>query len=283
MRLERTMSKVKSTLEKEETKRIEDAELLRTEPGFTFDENAHAYFLNGKPLFGITTVLSVIAKPALINWSAGVACDHIEEAVRQIAQKYDGGDVSWIKEFGEKWGTILKEARTAHNKKKETAGELGTEIHHRIEMLIKGAIELNNGEIQEFMVTEDQPQQVREFVQWAIVNDVKFLASEIRLYSETMWVAGTADFVCTIGDKLYIGDIKTSSAIYDEHFIQASAYARMAEEMGLYKDFYGVVIVNIPKKGGIKVKESYDIEGNFEAFKFALGLHKYKKAREIKK
>ena len=37
---------------------------------FVFDEKEHAYFLNGKPMMGCTTVLSVIAKPALIQWAA---------------------------------------------------------------------------------------------------------------------------------------------------------------------------------------------------------------------
>ena len=40
---------------------------------FVFDEKEHAYFLNGKPMLGCTSVLGVIAKPALIQWAANEA------------------------------------------------------------------------------------------------------------------------------------------------------------------------------------------------------------------
>ena len=36
----------------------------------TFDAKKHVHTLDGKNLTGVTTVLSVIAKPALIQWAA---------------------------------------------------------------------------------------------------------------------------------------------------------------------------------------------------------------------
>ena len=40
---------------------------------FTFDEKRHRYYLDGKAMTGCTTVLGVIAKPALIQWAADKA------------------------------------------------------------------------------------------------------------------------------------------------------------------------------------------------------------------
>lgn len=246
--------------------------------GFKFDPVAHVYTLNGKPLHGVTSVLRVIAKPALINWSAGVACDYIEESVRQIATNNEG--IEWMKEFGERWGGILREARVAHTKKKEEAGASGTDVHAVIENTIKAWIQYNAG----FPTpAESNNAQVNQFIIWATSNNVKFLESEKQMYSEKLWCAGTADFICEIEGKLYVGDVKTSSSIYPEYFIQCSAYAHMAREMGLYKDFHGVVIVNVPKKGGLKVKENYDLKGNFKAFQAALTLHKFQLSQTIKK
>ena len=37
---------------------------------FRFDEKKHRYYLDGKSMTGCTTVLGVIAKPALIQWAA---------------------------------------------------------------------------------------------------------------------------------------------------------------------------------------------------------------------
>lgn len=234
---------------------------------FTFDEVKHAYFLDGKPMHGTTTVLGVIAKPALISWAANMVASTIKDRAEKIEDEY------LVPE------ELLEEARTAHTKKKEKAGEAGTEVHAEIERIIKNAIEKCGGYICPDDVKTETP-QVRQFISWAMGSGVRFLASELRLYSESLWVAGTADFVCEIGEKLYIGDIKTSSAIYPEHFIQASAYAHMAQEMGLHEGFHGVTIVNIPKKGGLNVQENYDLEGNFECFKACLTI--YKQLKSIK-
>lgn len=232
---------------------------------FLFDEKEHAYFLEGKPLLGTTTVLSVIAKPALIQWAANCVVQYLKDN-NPSTQSYD-----YIND------EILEEARVAHAKKKESAGEKGTEIHAEIETIIKNAIELGGGFIYN---TKSEHKQVEKFIEWAVGNNVQFLASEKRMYSEEFWFGGTADFVCMKEGKLFVGDIKTSSAIYPEHFIQASAYAHALEEMGEYKNFDGVIIVNIPKKGGLNVKENYDLKGNFECFKACLVI--YKQLRSIK-
>lgn len=228
---------------------------------FVFDEKEHAYFLDGKPLHGTTTVLGVIAKPALIPWAAKMAVDYIIE--------------NFDTEMTEKGicitATLAEEAKHAHSKKKESAGEAGTEAHKEIETIINNAIELGEGIIYS---AHSENKQVKKFIDWAIENQVKFLASEQRLYSEEWWTAGTADFICEIKGNLYVGDVKTSSAIYPEHMWQASAYAKMAEEMGMYENFHGVVIVNVPKKGGLNVKENYDLKGNQEAFEACLKIYK---------
>jgi hypothetical protein len=268
--------KVKETIEPEEIKRIEEAELLRDEPGgFLFDPVEHVYTLNGKRMYGITNVLKVINKPSLIQWGANTAVDVVEKALADMPN-FDARLIAWP--------VVLAEARVAHRKKKEEAGALGTDVHAEIEAYINYCMELGGQAqpLKEGLETEVSA-QTKLFVGWAIEKNAKFLASEIRLYSETMWVAGTADFVAEIGGKLFIGDIKTSSAIYPENYIQASAYAHMAVEMGLFKQFDGVIIVNVPKRGGLNVKENYALEGNFEAFRACLTLFKFLEAQVIKK
>lgn len=233
--------------------------------GFHFDEAAHTYTLNGRPLHGVTTILKVINKPALVQWSANVACDYI---TNNLPLCWGDDGKTWNPE---KFGEVVSEARTAHNKKKEDAGTQGTDVHGMLETLIKNAIEKNGGFV--VQVETGLNNQVDTFIKWASENNVRFLDSEKRLYSETHWYAGTADFVCEIDGKLYVGDIKTSSSIYPEYFIQASAYAHALEEMNLYKGFHGVVIVNVPKKGGLNVRENYDLRGNFDCFKACLVIH----------
>ena len=84
---------------------------------FKFDEKEHLYTLDGKPLTGVTTVLSVIAKPALIQWSANQAVEYVKEHLTSL----DDLDA------------VLKEAKVAHRKKKESAGDVGKAVHKAIE------------------------------------------------------------------------------------------------------------------------------------------------------
>lgn len=256
------MAAVKTQMEKEKME-LED---YGAPENFTFDPVQHLYTLDGKPLQGVTTVLGVIAKPMLIQWAANMACDYIQTNADKV--DIEAGfnlDV---------WEKLIKEARTAHRKKKEKAGELGTEVHADIEVLIKKAIAHNKGRITTAHLESDK-EQVKNFVKWAIENNVEFLASEQRMFSREMWTAGTADIICKIDGKLYVGDVKTSSGIYAEHFIQASAYAAMLTEIGAYKDFHGVIILNCRKDGGFEHKYNFDLEGNLKCFKSALTLYRH--------
>ena len=46
---------------------------------FKFNKEEHYYELDGKRLYGVTTVLGVIAKPALIPWAVKMAIDYIKD------------------------------------------------------------------------------------------------------------------------------------------------------------------------------------------------------------
>lgn len=238
----------------------------RETKGFLFDPLAHTYTLNGRPLYGVTTVLRVVNKPALVNWSANCAVDYIESVYLS-----NGGDRQDIET--EHFKATLKEARVAHRKKKETAGEAGTDAHEMIEVIVKNAIEHSKG----FVTIEESGlnNQVDVFIKWAKENKVQFLESEMRLYSEKSWYAGTCDLVFLDAEgKKWIGDVKTGSAIYPEYYFQMAAYQNALSEMGLHTDIKGAMVINTKKNGGLEIGVNYDHEGNLGAFLAALTIHK---------
>lgn len=235
--------------------------------GYTFDKANHVHVLDGKPLTGVTTILGVINKPMLIQWSANQTVEWIKSNCHKNTEQCYTVFID-----------DLEKAKIAHRKKKEAAGDWGTDIHSRVENQINDAINLNMGYIRDDF--ESPSESVTHFLNWARQNKVKFLASEKNVYSKEMWVGGIADIVCEIDGKRYVGDIKTSSGIYPEHFIQASAYAAMIKEMSFtgktpIETFDGVVIINLKKTGEIDVKFNYDVEGNFNCFKAALTLYRH--------
>ena len=240
---------------------------------FKFEAKNHSYTLDGKPLTGCTTVLGVIAKPNLIQWAAN-------EAVNFVRNEWKS-DVIYSQEAIE---LILNKAKTAHRRKKEEAGQKGADVHAVIEDIIKFAIKEDEGMI--MMNTHETP-QVRNFIEWAIENKIKFLESEKKVYSQKHWTAGTADFTCLINGRKWIGDIKTSSGIYDRTpMAQTAAYRMMLEEMG-EKDFVGSVIVNIKKDGKFNKEEdvywSEDFQEDLSLFLGALQVYRILQNTIIKK
>lgn len=241
--------------------------------GFYFRESDHMYFMDGKPMTGVTTILAVIAKPALIQWAANMACDYIHE---KVVKPIGRGEEQYP--IFRKLPEILEEARTAHRKKKEAAGEAGTDVHSLIEKWIKRCI------VVDFLTPLHQDElenpQVVKFHQWATEKGVKFLESEKKLYSPAHWIAGTTDFTCEIDGKRYVGDLKTSSGIYYEMFMQCAAYRMMLEEMGEEK-YHGSVIVRCGKDGSFETKERYDYETDLKGFMGALALYRAQETYNI--
>ena len=231
-----------------------------TGEGFEFVESSHKYYLDGKPLTGVTTILGVINKPALISWSARMAVEHIAKWVGKRTD-FELEDLF----------QVFEEAKTAYAQKRDKAGDIGTTVHNAVEMWIKGEY------IPE--MDEQATKMFENFKDWATKNKVKFLESEKKMYSREFWFAGTADFVCEIDGKKLIGDLKTSSGIYLEAFYQCAGYRIMLEEMG-ETGFEGSVVVNIKKTGVFNeekdVRFRYDYEGDKNAFLSALTLYRNK-------
>ena len=247
---------------------------------FEFDEKAHVYKLNGKRMYGITSVLGVIAKPALIPWAA-------KQVVEWIANNCPKDKVGGLVYYAVN-NKHLEEAKNAHRLKKESAGDVGTIVHKLVEDFANGNLGFMPSEhgvgIPE---TVDDLKKIKEpteaitmvitmfnnFLQWATKNDVKFIASERRMYSKKYWIAGTVDAVVEIKGKRYVVDIKTYSGIYDRTpFLQMAGYAIMLEEMGEKID--GTIIVRLGKDGSFDVHKNTNLLEEKQGFLAALTLFK---------
>lgn len=228
--------------------------------GFYFRDTDHSYFLNGKRMTGCTTILGIIAKPALIGWAARMAVEYVEQAVNSEDFKI------------EDMPDILTEAAKAHTKKKDAGAEKGTDVHALAEEYIKSCI-AQGGDARSAGAGDAQ-KEIGKFVEWAQTNNIKFLASEARLYSESMFVAGTADIIFEKDGKRYVGDIKTYKKLWDRTpMLQCAGYGIMAEEMGEPK-FDGYCILRLSENGEFEEKWSYDVEGDTKGFKAAVELYR---------
>ena len=218
---------------------------------FIYKDSNHSYTLDGKRLTGVTTILGVIAKPALIGWAARMACEYVAENLKNLDDLEN----------------VLLLAKNAHAQKRDKAADVGTSIHEWIENWIKDS----SIALPEDLVALAQAEQ---FVEWSTKNKVKFLESEKRMYSEKLWFAGTCDAVAVIDGKKYVVDFKTMAKMWDKTpFFQTAGYQIMLEEMG-EKDFHGSLILLLPKDGKLEEHYDYDLETNKKGFLSALALYR---------
>lgn len=221
------------------------------EIGYKFDPVKHVHTLDGKPLHGVTSVLKNWGDPgALINWAAGCAVDAM------VA------------------GESAEEAKKAHLKKRDKAGDKGTEIHKYLEDSLNLWIEDGQPGLNEIEV-------VQQVLNWMVDNNIKPLKSEMQVYSRSLWYGGIADGVIEKDGKKYILDFKTSGSIQTKAFYQCGAYSYAVREMVAFDaNRYpeGVVIVHIPKGKSFDPKKNvywrYDIGQLENAFVNILETYK---------
>lgn len=238
-------------------------------PEYSFDEENHVHMLDGKKIKGCTTILDVIAKPALIPWAAGEVVKHIEQKCPYATVDEYGDDFYLVSK------EELKKAKSAHRKKKEKAADWGTIVHKAIEIWIKTRsippAVVSKGE--NYILSPDYLSAINNFVAWSLNNNVEFILSEKRIYSEEWGIGGIVDLVLKKEGKVYVGDVKTSSGIYETYFLQTAAYAKMLLEMGEVNHIDGLIIVNCKKDGTIDVEERKDVQGNIKCYEAAIVLH----------
>jgi hypothetical protein len=222
-----------------------------------YNDKGHKYIIDGQSVLGVTTILSVINKPALIQWAANTVIEYLQIKMK-AGEKLDELQLK----------NLFTEAKKYNRTLKNQAADLGTLIHNWIEEYIKGKNPAP-------LVNETAKKSIDSFLAWVKEKNVKFTESEKIIYSKKYKYAGTCDFTCEIDGKKYVGDLKTSKGIYDEYLLQVSAYRyALQEEFG--KEYDGMLIIRIPKVENdvVEVKFFNNYKQCAEAFLQALGLYR---------
>jgi hypothetical protein len=225
----------------------------------TFESFRHQYKEGGRVVPSVTTILSVINKPQLISWAANMAVETISSQITPgIA--YDEMQLM----------TIMESGRIAHQKKKTDAAALGTFVHDWVEKYIKG-------EPSPMPVNPILRDSIEKFLLWVEKYNVKFLKSEQIIFSKKYRYTGKLDFICSINDELYLGDLKTSKGIYNEMWVQTAAYRQAREEEFPQEKYAGQLIIRIDKNMGdfefAVCRDEVAYRSMFVGFIAALKLH----------
>lgn len=168
----------------------------------------HSYKIDGRKVYGVTTVCNTLPKDALTKWAATCAAD---EAINH----WD--DLAALPP-SERHSRIL----WAHRNTVKSAATRGTRIHALGEQLANG---------DQVDVPDEIAGPVTAYAKFLDRWDIEVVATETPVGSPRYGYAGTADAWATIGklDNLSVLlDLKTGKGVYESTALQLAAY-RFAE------------------------------------------------------
>lgn len=202
--------------------------LYNGEVVLTFAEKSHRYKVSdsgSKPEHcpSVTTILNVLAKPALVEWGVKCACNYVEDNLKLLIS----GDSFSVQDVFK----IVTAARTAHDRVREEAAEVGTNVHDWLSQYWK-VIAL--GPLSQYLPEgEKEKNCITAALDWFSKHEVKPLKIEDAQYSRLLKICGRPDFIGYIDGHLSVLDYKSTKFIYPEVALQMTAYAMMhAEEFG---------------------------------------------------
>lgn len=210
----------------------------------------------------VTTILSVIGKPALIIWAANEERNLVLEASADLYADVHGtpamSKVAWITTMQNRLGK-----ERAHKKLLAKAGEIGSQAHALIEWTLRAKLcqqpgpspHITDKAMWAFMVFED----------WAKAVDLKPILIEQTVWSKTHGYAGTMDLLAEVEGKLTVVDWKTGKAVYAESHLQNAAYRHAIREMGHADPVQGI-IVRLPKNETDPEPEAVIADSEAESF-----------------
>ena len=120
-----------------------------------------------------------------------------------------------------------------------------------------------------------------KFYEWVKENDPQDSQCEMQLVSEMYQYAGTCDLYCTLNGKKVLVDFKTCKAIYGEQHTQVFAYKQLLEENGYPVDECRILRIGRSEEEGFE--EVILNKGDLHKERFLTCLELYKLNKELNK
>jgi hypothetical protein len=206
-----------------------------------FDEAKHEYRLHNRKIPGVTTILGVLDKPALPWWGMTIGV----KGVLELLARATGPS----RTLGLAGRGVLDAARREAADQAQADGQprQGRRRQARLGGAQRGgALRQVRRDAEDGELPEEAKPYVRSVADFLTSVPLEHLGSEVMVWSEANWYAGTFD---TLGrdakGRLGLLDYKTSKRAYDSHLLQLCAYEGARRELKLDPvDFVAVVHIS---------------------------------------
>ena len=204
------------------------------------------YHIEGEDYPSVTTVLSAIAKPALVAWAEKTAK---EAAIQSAAELYvDLAKIQGGVPMSRPAYIATLQARMGKDRESQRqlakAGEIGTQTHALIEWSLRTSL---GQKLKRPATTPPAEWAFMAYEDWAKSVDLQPIFVEQTVWSGVHGYAGTLDLVARVNGQITLIDFKTSKGIYAEYDLQSVAYQAALAEMGHGLPPGGGIIVRLPK------------------------------------
>jgi hypothetical protein len=229
------------------------------------------YEIDGMKYPSVTTILSIINKPALMNWAAKVEREMVLKVARELYEDSPIGSkmttAAWNLTMDNRLGK-----EKASSKELAKAGEIGSQVHKLIEWTLKGELCYEAGPSPK--ISDKAQWAFMAWEDWRRSVKLKPLYVEQVVYSKDFGYAGTLDLVAEVEEVITVIDWKTGKGVYGEAHLQNAAYRHAFREMGHGNPEQGL-IVRLPKvetDPEFEVVKAKPEESQFRSFLDALTL-----------
>ena len=205
---------------------------------------------DGERYDSVTSILSVVGKPALINWAANTERALVIEAASNLWEDIpiNGKKMSrtaYVATLTERIGK-----QKAHQKELAKAADIGSQVHALIEWNLRREL----GQIvgPEPTVQDKAAWAFMSYEDWRKATKLVPVAIEQVVWSTQHRYAGTMDLFADVliepyGSCHVVLDWKTGKGIYPEALLQNAAYVQALIEMGHATTLVHGAVVRLPK------------------------------------
>ena len=195
---------------------------------------------DGTRIPGVTTVLGILDKPALVRWANNLGLQGIDS-----------------------------------NKYRDEMGDIGT-LAHKMILNYFNKVETDTGDYSKNQV-ELAENCLLSFWEWENGHEIEVIMAEKQLVSSEYGYGGTIDCFCKLDGQPTLLDFKTGKAIYPEMFYQLAAYEQLLIETG--ERMFNTKILRIGRDAdeGFEERVVVNTFNHFEIFKSCLAIYNLQK------